>query len=86
DIDNRSFMMQYGVHTEQNIDCLVFIERIGTEGAQYLADLLRDNKTYTKVSLLDSQIEDLRALYMAAALTHNTTLVTLDHTNNQIQR
>ncbi|CAM4920748.1 unnamed protein product [Rotaria socialis] len=59
--------------------------RIGNNGAKYLADSLRNNTTLTTLDLTGNKIGRNGAQYLAGILRNNKTLLTLDMDSNYIQ-
>mgnify|MGYP002631275775 CR=1 FL=1 len=57
---------------------------IGDEGATTVADLLRDNKSVTKLTLNTCNIRAPGATALAETLRANTHLLTFDYTGNSI--
>ncbi|CAF1355163.1 unnamed protein product [Adineta ricciae] len=58
--------------------------KIGYEGAQYIANMLKENTTLTGLELESNEIKDEGARFLAGALKTNTTLIELEIWGNEI--
>lgn len=72
------------LYTDTTLTSLVLDANIGDKGAIALADMLRHNRTLTRIELSFCDIHDAGAIALADSLANNTTLKYLDLGENRI--